>query len=96
MAVVGTVAKTAFRLSFWVRVLILAEVALTLKRYLDKLTAREKEDLQRLVVKSKGKPSNLTARERQRVVNIVEKLEPAELAKDAAKAGFGAKRGPLR
>ncbi len=38
--------------------------------------------------KSKGKPSNLTKRERERLGTIVGKLEPSELAKETATAAM--------
>jgi hypothetical protein len=79
-------AKAGMKWTVWARVLIAAELALTLKRHFDLLDVDEKGDLQRLVRKSKGKPSNLTKRERQRVSAIVDKLEFGDLAKEAAMA----------
>ena len=88
MSVLGLAAKTGMRWTVWARVLILAEVALAIKRRLDLLDAREKSELQELVKKSKGKPSNLTKRERQRITAIVAKLEPTELGKEVAEAAI--------
>jgi hypothetical protein len=70
--------------TIWARVLILAEVALAIKRHLDLLDAEEKDDLQRLVRKSKGKPSNLSARERRRLSELVSKVEPSDFVREAA------------
>ena len=84
MSALGMVARAGMRWTVWARILILAEVALTIKRHLDLLDAREKGDLQRLVRKSKGRSSNLSRRERERIAEIVAKLEPTELAKEAA------------
>ncbi|MGB2850260.1 MAG: hypothetical protein WBB30_01635 [Solirubrobacterales bacterium] len=82
MGVLGLAARTGMRWTVWARVLILAEVALALKRHLDLLESTERGDLQRLVRKSKGKPSNLSRRERQRIAEIVAKLEPSLLARE--------------
>jgi hypothetical protein len=84
MSVLGVAARAGMRWTVWARVLILAEVALTIKRHLDLLDAGEKSELQRLVRRSKGRPSNLSKRERERLGEIVSKLEPGELAKQAA------------
>ena len=86
MSALGTAARAGMRWTVWARVLVLAEVALAVKRHLDLLDAEEKGDLQRLVRKSKGRPSNLTRRERERLRAIVSKLEPVDLAKEAATA----------
>jgi predicted ArsR family transcriptional regulator len=86
MSMLGMAARAGMRWTVWARVLILAEVALTIKRHLDLLDAREKSELQRLVRRSKGRPSNLSRRERERLGAIVSKLEPSELAKEAAVA----------
>lgn len=86
MSVLGLAARTGMRWTLWARILILAEVALAIKRHLDLLDSREKTDLQDLVRKSKGRPSNLNKRERERLKQIVSKLEPTELAKETATA----------
>lgn len=74
------------RWALWARVLLLAEVALAIKRHLDLLDSEDKAELQRLVRKSKGRPSNLTRRERGELGRIVAKLEPADLAREAAES----------
>lgn len=74
------------RWTVWARLLIVAEIALTLKRHLDRLEPAERRDLARIVRKSKGRPSNLTDRERRRLGAIVSKLEPGDLAREAAAA----------
>jgi hypothetical protein len=66
----------------WFRVLLLANVALAIKRHLDLLDGEERRELAGLVGKSKGRPSNLTARERTRLRALVDKLEPGELARE--------------
>lgn len=68
------------------RILVIAEVALTLKRHLDLLEPAEKAELQQLVRKSKGRPANLSARERKRLRALVAKVEPKQLARASALA----------
>lgn len=92
MSLIGVVGRGAMRWTVWARVLILAEIALTIKRHLDLLDATEKRDLQRLVTKSKGRPSNLSRRERDRLGEIVGKLEPSDLAREAAQAAVPLRR----
>ena len=84
MSALSMAAKAGMRWTVWARVLIAAEVVLTLKRHFDLLDVDEKGDLQRLLVKSKGKPSNLTKRERQRVMAIVDKFDFGDIAKETA------------
>lgn len=84
MSVLGSTARTAGRLSPWGRALAIAEVALTLKRHVDRLDPGEGTELRRLVVKSKGRPTNLTKAERSRLIALVKKLEPAAFARSAA------------
>ena len=94
MGVLGLAARTGMRWTVWARVLILAEVALAIKRHLDLLDADEKDDLQRLVRKSKGRPSNLSRRERERLGRIVGKLEPSMLAREVSVAATPWRRKP--
>jgi hypothetical protein len=84
MSLIGVAARTGMKWTIWARVLILAEVALAIKRHLDLLDAEEKDDLQRLVRKSKGKPSNLSARECRRLSELVSKVEPSDFVREAA------------
>jgi hypothetical protein len=84
MGMIGVAAKAGMKWTVWARILILAEIALAVKRHLDLLDSREKDDLQRLVRKSKGKPSNLTARERRRLSELVAKVEPSDFVREAA------------
>lgn len=86
MSILRPISKTAMRWTVWARLLIVAEIALTLKRHLDLLDPAERRDLARIVRKSRGRPSNLTERERRRLGAIVSKLEPRDLAQEAAAA----------
>lgn len=86
MSLLGPIGRTAMRWTVWARILIVAEVALTLKRHLDLLEPDERRELGRLVRKSKGRPSNLTERERRRLGAIVSRIEPRDLARETATA----------
>lgn len=88
MSKLGMAGRTAMRWTIWGRILVAAEVALTLKRHLDLLDASEKSELRDLVGKSKGRPNNLSARERKRLQALVTKLEPQALAKQSAVAAM--------
>jgi hypothetical protein len=92
MSMLSVAGRTAMRWSVWARLLLLAEVAITLKRHLDLLEPNERSELGALVAKSKGRPSNLTARERNRMRAIVEKLDPAELVKSAGRTAMLGRR----
>jgi predicted ArsR family transcriptional regulator len=74
------------RWAFWLRILVLANVALAIKRHLELLEAEEKRELAELVRRSKGRPSKLTRRERERLRALVDKLDPSELARAAAES----------
>lgn len=84
MGVIGGATRTAGRLSPWVRAVAIGEVALTVKRHVDRLDAGEPSELRRLLTKSRGRRKNLTKRERERVMELVRKLEPGQFAKTAA------------
>jgi hypothetical protein len=84
MGLLGGGTRTAARLSPWARAIAIGEVALVLKRHLDRLDPGEPTELRKLLVKSRGRPSNLTKGERSRVMALVRKLEPGQFAKDAA------------
>jgi hypothetical protein len=61
--------------------LTLARAAPLMKRHWDKLTPAERRQLQRLVRKSRGRPSNLSVKERLTVRRLVRKLELPELGR---------------
>ncbi|MDQ3103144.1 MAG: hypothetical protein M3Q53_04815 [Actinomycetota bacterium] len=84
MSLVGTATRTAGRLSPWARAIAVAEIAFIVKRHVDKLAPGELGELRTLVSKSHGRPKNLTATERRRVIELAKKLEPGAFAKTAA------------
>ena len=90
----GSAAAAGSRWVIWLRILVLANVALAIKRHMDLLEAAEKRDLADLVRRSKGRPSNLTDSERERLRELVEKLEPVELAREAAESVIPLRKRP--
>jgi hypothetical protein len=84
MGIMSAAGRGAGKWSIWGRIIAIAELALVAKRHLDKLGPGEVGELRRLLVKSKGRPGNLTPRERARIQELATKLEPGAFAKDAA------------
>jgi hypothetical protein len=79
----------------WTRLMDVARAAPLLKEHWDKLTPAERRQLQGLIRKSKGKPSNLNLVERATVRRLVRKLELGRLGRDLARlarTGRGRKR----
>jgi hypothetical protein len=68
----------------WARLLAAARAAVATKRHWDKLTPVERKQLVRLVRKSRGRPSNLSLRERNQLRRLVAKLELRRLGRDIA------------
>ena len=72
---------------FWLRILAIAQLALTARRHLTLLEPDERRRLARLVKQSKGRPrTNLSANEREEMLRLVRKLEPAKFGRDAVAA----------
>jgi len=84
MSMVGTAARTAGRFSPWARAIAVGEIALMLKRHVDKLDPGELGELRTLVTKSKGRPKYLTSAERSRMIALARKMEPGAFARGAA------------
>jgi predicted ArsR family transcriptional regulator len=69
---------------FWFRVLAVAQIALLIRRHLQRLEPDERARLASLVKQSKGRPrTNLSANEREEMLRMVRKLDPAELGRGA-------------
>lgn len=88
----GSATRTAGRLGPWARTIAIGEIALTAKRHLDRLDEGEPSELRRLITKSKGRRKNLSAGERQRLMALVRKLEPAAFAKTATRQAMPLRR----
>jgi len=61
---------------------LLLEVAMLLRDRWMRLNPNDRAELSAIVKKSKGRPANLTPRERQRLGVLVRKLEPGALGRD--------------
>ena len=72
---------------FWLRIFAIAQLALAAKRHLELLEADERSRLAMLVKQSRRRPSkNLSANEREEMLRLVRKLEPARFSRAAAAA----------
>lgn len=72
---------------FWLRILAIAQLALTARRHLELLEPDERSRLASLVRQSRGRPkANLSENEREEMLRLVRKLDPAKLGRDAAAA----------
>jgi hypothetical protein len=77
---------------FWLRVLAIGKVALLAKDHLKLLEPSDRSRLAKLVAQSKGRPrSNLSPADREELLGLARKLEPAAFAKGA----WGAARGRM-
>jgi len=66
-----------------------AEVVLAVRNHLtDRLTEKERKRIVEIVRSSKGRPSNLSDRERRELRALLGKVEPADLAKKVATSPF--------
>jgi hypothetical protein len=74
----------AKKVGIWAYVLVAAELAVLLRHHWKRLDEREQKRLPELVRKSKGRPSNLTIREKRELRKMVDKIGPRELAVGAA------------
>ncbi len=79
---------------FWFRIFAIAQLALLARRHLSLLEPDERGRLAKLVAQSRGRPaSNLSATERQEMLRLAQKLEPAAFAQGAWGAARGRGRG---
>lgn len=84
----GTAARGRW-LSRGLLLLTLAEVAVLLKEHLDRLSPKERQRLVEIVKDSKGRPKNVSDREREEIKRMIEKIGPAELARGVAGKATG-------
>jgi tellurite resistance protein len=69
-----------------------AEVVLAVRNHVtDRLTERERKRMVEIVRSSRGRPANLSERERKELRSLLGKVEPRELAKRVATTGFAAR-----
>jgi tellurite resistance protein len=68
------------------------EVVLAVRNHISgRLTEKERKRMLEIVRSSKGRPSNLSNRERKELRSLLDKVEPRELAKTVATSGFASR-----
>ena len=67
--------------------LLLMEVGWTLNRHYQQLSKRDRDELNRLLTKSKGVPQNLTASERQDLKRILSSFDYRAFGRDVLPVG---------
>lgn len=82
------IARTAQRLPMLkalplARLLLLAEVGMLAKDHFERLEPHERRRLVVLVTDARGRPSNLTPRNRRELERLIEKVEPKRFASSA-------------
>jgi hypothetical protein len=70
----------------WMMVL---QAAMLAREHWGRLPGRDRDELRRIVAKSRGRPSNLSTRERQELKRLVRALEPFELGRRLMPFGGG-------
>ncbi len=73
------------RLGPWGWAVILFQAALTARRHMQQTSPEDRTRLQQLLKQSGGRPSNLTAVERQELLDTARRLRPGKLLGDLAK-----------
>jgi tellurite resistance protein len=69
-----------------------AEVVVAVRNHVtDRLTEKERKRMVEIVRSSKGRPSNLSDRERRELRSLLAKVEPRELVKRVATTGFASR-----
>jgi hypothetical protein len=68
------------------------EVVLAVRNHVNtRLTEKERQRMLEIVRSSKGRPSNLSDRERKELRSLLNKVEPRELAKTVTTSGFASR-----
>jgi hypothetical protein len=69
-----------------------AEVVLAVRNHVNtRLSEKDRQRMVEIVKASKGRPSNLSARQRKELKSLLGQVEPRELAKTVATSGFAAR-----
>lgn len=76
------------------RLMAVAELLMLARQHLLKLEPHERRRIVELVRRGRGRPSHLTERERRELARLVEKTEPREFVKTAAKRVVGIPSAP--
>ena len=89
---VGSTAARGTWLARGAWLLALAEAVMAIKNHFDtRLSERDRARLVEIVKTSKGRPANLSNRERRELKELFDKVEPKVLAKTIATTGLGRK-----
>lgn len=75
------------------RLIVLGELLLLANEHLQKLDAQERHRILQLVRQGHGRPRNLSERDRRELSRLMEKAEPGEFVKTAAKRMVGIRGG---
>jgi hypothetical protein len=77
------------------RLLIVGELLLLANEHFQRLDAQERRRVIELIRRGRGRPGNLSERDRRELTRLMEKAEPREFAKNAAKrmVGMRGRRG---
>jgi hypothetical protein len=68
------------------------EVVLAVRNHVNtRLTDKDRQRMVEIAKASKGRPSNLSDRQRKELKSLLEKIEPRELAKTVATSGFASR-----
>jgi hypothetical protein len=69
-----------------------AEVVLAVRNHVNtRLSERDRQRMVEIVKASKGRPSNLSDRQRNELKSLLAQVEPRELAKTVATSGFASR-----
>ncbi|CAN5438572.1 hypothetical protein BH20ACT15_BH20ACT15_06760 [soil metagenome] len=89
---VGSTAARGTWLARGAWLLALAEALMAVRNHLtSRLSEKDRARLVEIVRTSKGRPANLSNRERRELKELFDKVEPKELAKTVAASGLGRK-----
>ncbi len=72
------------RLGPWGWAFMLLQAALTTRRHIQQSSPEDRARLQQLLKKSGGRPGNLTAADRQELLQTARRLRPGKLMRDLA------------
>jgi hypothetical protein len=71
------------------KLIVVGELLLLAREHLHKLEPQERRRVMELVRRGRGRPRNLSERERRELARLVEKAEPREFVGNAAKRFVG-------
>ena len=71
------------------RLIVIGELMLLAREHLLKLEPQERRRIVELVRRGRGRPRNLSDRDRRELARLVEKAEPREFLRSAAKRTVG-------